>query len=482
MIVCSFVRDGWKLVPIEVEVYLSAGLPQIQIMGQADAVIKESTTRVKSALKAQGFEFPRAQTILVNLRPHYLKKQSCGLDLAIAFGILCATEQIPKFPWQGDKIFAYGELGLTGEVKAPEDLGDLFDHSKESPILTGEGTLSLDYDYVQIKNLNDLKKNNGELVPQKGCLNLNFQRPEDFWDLQVSDSLAQLLKIIAHGEHSTLFAGPSGSGKTTAARIAHTLLVDPDKTIFFLSRLLSRLNGYKLKWRPFVAPHHTITEMGLLGGGAVPHPGEISRAHGGVLLLDELLEFSSRAQEGLREPFEQGEITVARAGKCSVFPARSLIMATTNLCPCGKWVPKKVIHCNRSARKCMAYLERLSGPLLDRFTILSFSHKWEKTKTQSIETLFQELEKSRQFSSKKITSKKIVNEHLSLKEIEKDITPFVLKNLLPEFSSMRRKLSLFRVARTIADLKQEEKIDEKTIQEASQYTVRSFHDLSEQRM
>ncbi len=481
MTVHSFIRHEWKLLPIEVEVHLLSGIPQIQIMGQPDSVIKESTVRVKSALKAQGFQFPRAQMILVNLRPHYLKKQSRGLDLAIAFAILLATEQVPKPRWGGDRVFAYGELGLTGEVKAPEDLSDLFEHGKEISILTGSGPLMSDYSFLQINQLQELKN---DLKPKRSNWQPSFERPEDFSELKVSLSVAQLIKIVVHGEHSTLFAGPAGSGKTTTAKMIHALLKEPDKDTFLLSQILSRLFGHHLKWRPFVAPHHSITAIGLLGGGTVPQPGEISRAHGGVLLLDELLEFSVKAQEGLREPFEQGEITIVRSGRCSIFPARSLILSTTNLCPCGKWVPQKVINCNRSARKCMAYLERLSGPLLDRFTILNFSHKWGSEKEIRVKDILDDLKQSQEFAMNSRREKTLstqVNERLCVNKIERDIPAFVLKNLLPKFSSMRRRGSLLRVARTIADLEGKTEISEKIIKEAEYYTVQSFRDLTEER-
>ena len=222
----------------------------------------------------------------------------------------------------------------------------------------------------ELKGLGELR----EIAPQAEVD--VFERPSIDKETYFTKEQARLIEVVATGEHSLCVAGPAGSGKTTLTRCIHSVLSDPTPSQYRQSRKMARFMGQQENWRPFVAPHHSIPVMSMVGGGSPPVPGEISRAHGGVLLLDELLEFHSYVRESLREPIESQKITVARRGVICQFPADFLLLATTNLCPCGDYVPKKPTRCRFSLARCRSYLDKISGPFLDRFSILSFSHRW----------------------------------------------------------------------------------------------------------
>jgi len=229
----------------------------------------------------------------------------------------------------------------------------------------------------------------------------------------------------------------------------------------------------KLHWRPYVAPHHTITALAMVGGGDPIFPGEISRAHGGVLMLDEFLEFKSAAKEALREPFEKGAITIHRKGKKESFPADFYLVGTTNLCPCGDLVPGKVSSCRFSLTRCRSYVEKLSGPVLDRFQMLTYSHKWGGEAKVSMEQIYDDIRKAQNFA--RIRGQGAVNAKLAQSQIEKEMDPMILTNFLPEFgSSRRRKASLLKVARSVADLDESLEIRPKHLEAAAEYTLYPF--------
>jgi magnesium chelatase family protein len=223
-----------------------------------------------------------------------------------------------------------------------------------------------------------------------------------------------------------------------------------------------------------VHPHHSTTALGLIGGGVPPFKGEITRAHKGVMILDELLEFNVRAQEALREPMEESAIRIRRGRYVEEFPAESLTIATTNLCPCGDWVPKSKVVCGRSLKKCQSYMERLSGPLVDRFHITFFTQKREEGGTISGGELLARLESSRMFrarqSVKDARFKKLAS-RWNYDELIADLPSFYMKELFPkEISSRRRELATLRVARTMADLEQAEKLQPHHVESALKMT------------
>lgn len=453
MKVMSLAQEGATLKPVEVELILATGLPQIHFLGLPDQVIKESIHRIKSAIREQGFTFPNAKQVLVNIRPHHIKKTSRGVELAVAAALLWETEQIRK-PLDQQNYFVYGELGLDGEVFQPEDLKD-FVAPVETVVLTGASDQPATFQRQALKNLRDLHQPQGVPADPKA---FEPVRPLEGLQLSFPKSQARLLQILALGGHHVLLAGPSGAGKSTLAKALVSFLEEPS----------SRSPGKT--WRPLVAPHHSLTALSLIGGGVPPKPGEITEADGGILLMDELLEFSLSVQEALREPIEEGRIRISRGLQRETFPCRFQLVATTNLCPCGDWLPGKSVSCRFSRHRCQSYQQKLSGPFLDRFEILYFA-----TATASADInasvpgteILETVEQARQW-------------RLSLKAPPVDrFDNFVRKNIWPkEFSSRRRQKASFAVAISIADLEMSEKVKPHHVDEALSLTYHPFEKLS----
>lgn len=465
----SFVRDGLSLIPVEVEVNLIPGLPDIKFSGLVDGSIRESTMRIKSAFAKQGFKWPTRQQIIINLSPSYIKKHSFGMDLALASALLWRTSQVNFSTYKSDKIYTYGELNLKGEIRAPEDW-DRLPLKEESILITG---------FTKNKNY---RKNN-YLVKNLKNLNQPLKMPVEAWQNQLqkpqmpklsfSQATSLLLKIVATGEHNLLLCGEAGSGKTTLAENLYYLLDSPNKKLWEQNRQL--FQGEKLAWRPYINPHHTTTPLAMIGGGVPVFPGEISKAHGGLLVLDEYLEFHPKVQEALREPVEKKQIRLVRRGQSLVLPSHFLLVATSNLCPCGDYVPNKSNPCAYSLKRCQSHLDKLSGPMLDRFEILAFSNQWKGERSVSLKSVAQEVEEAKEFRIHKRNQKKL-NSELDYAELESFLSPQLLKNL-PEASSYRRKKALLSVARTLSDLKKEQAIGSDSLEEAFKLTVKNFYFL-----
>lgn len=494
MRIFSFVRKGLELVPIEVELNLLPGLNQLQIMGLPDTAIRESGLRIKSALKSQGFKWPSGQQILVNLRPSHWRKTSRGLELAIACAYLWKSGQV-RLPAGFDKstpdLFVYGELGLDGKVYAPGDLDSLFEHSKEIPIFTGQYPQGLPWSLFVMNHLRDLASPQRiEPLEVQDVLFENAPLP----DLEFPFQAARLLKIVALGEHATLIAGPAGSGKTTLARALHALLGPAPVQLRSEMNRVKRWFNDPSRHRPFVSPHHSVSPSSMIGGGFPVFPGEITRAHGGLLLLDEFLEFPAQVKESLREPLESGEIVISRRGQNQCLPARFLLLATTNLCHCGRLVPDRKTNCRFSLARCRSYLERMSGPMLDRFDVLAFSGNWTKQvkrkalpmQNETMTSIFAHVQKAREFQvktwgeHKKSDSILEVNGRLDGEKIAQTLPSFVRENLLPEMGDSRRRMrALMRVARTLADLDESREIKLPHLNEAAQWAWQSFENLNQ---
>lgn len=466
----SFIQEHNRLIPIEVELTLMPGLPQIHFLGLPDQSIKESTHRIKSAIKNQGFEFPTTQQILVNLSPAHLRKRSQGLDLAVAAALLWETEQIEK-PMDLENMYLYGALDLSGEVIEPEDADFISETPEDAIILTGRSE-KLHRHFFQKQMIESLNQISQPSICE-ATHDFELKRPQKGLELFYSQAQAKLIQIIALGEHSILLAGASGSGKTTLAEALPSFLQEPERDDFIESFRISKTFGYHLDWRPIVKPHHSITPLAMIGGGASLWCGEITRAHNGVLIIDELLEFNPKIQEALREPFQEGKIQIARGGKARTFPAQSLIVATTNLCPCGDFVPGCKVSCRYSLSRCKSYSQRLSGPIVDRFQMLSFSNEWSQSLQVSGEEILASLEKVRSHRACKIP-----NSRAPLDELASRMDSFVYKNILPDFGHSKRRLeSTIRVAATIADLEFSQKIEIQHINQAICYTHRPFEKI-----
>ncbi len=368
MKVRSFMRHAQEFTPVEVELSLSPGLPQISFLGMPDPFIRESVTRIKSALRAQGFDFPKGQQVLVQLRPSHLKKTSRGLDLAVAAALIWETEQAKK-PENLDDLNIYGELSLKGEVFAPDDIDDSEDClSERDVIVTGSELKSFNGNLWKLKQLRDLTE-----VPEVETTfreTVKSVRPPSPYK-EFTEKQADLISVLAAGGHSSLLVGTPGSGKSATAESVSAFLPAPTPEEWKSIRKVAALFYKPPTWRPNVVVHHSITSLAMVGGGSQIRPGEITRAHGGTLIMDELLEFRANVQDSIREPLESGKIEIARQGKFVEMPARFQLVATSNLCRCGNYVPKDTSRCRCEGYRLRQYQERFSGPMIDRFAVVS---------------------------------------------------------------------------------------------------------------
>jgi magnesium chelatase family protein len=474
----SFIRVGPDLVPAEIELNLMPGLPQILFLGLPDAAMRESAFRIRSALREQGFQLPQAHQVLVHLRPSHLRKTSQGLDLAVAAALLWVTGQLEKPKWLEQNPYFYGELSLKGEVLPPEDLADIDVDPTEMVITGPSGEVPTEHTLVvhKLKDLvaPELARSNAEPV--------EAHRPA----LEIEsfpEGAARLLEVIAAGEHSALIAGAPGSGKSTLVEAVSPLLEAPVSRAFRTMRRLARTFGREVTWRPVVQPHHSITSLAMIGGGNIPWPGEITRAHGGVLIMDELLEFNPEIQDALREPLDSGQISIARSGNIRCFPASLLLLATTNLCPCGEFTPRRentACRCTRAVRA--RSLQRLTGPFVDRFSIFSLTDEWSNlngghavTSTVATQVIADRVGEAIHFR-REIRGQLEPNGKINDAVIEDQLSDFQATHLIPDgLRSARRKSAILQVARTLADLRLSEAICNLDLEEAVALCWRTHH-------
>lgn len=481
MKVSSFVRVGHELVPAEVELSLTPGLPQFIFIGLPDAAQRESALRVRAAIREQGFELPQAQAILVHIKPTFLKKTSRGLDLAIAAALLWETGQLalPEHSSEnenGDEALPclYGELTLKGEVVQPDDLIEA--PEPKALTTTGLSRSPLSFATMQIKNLAELLTHGTFVAPIE---NFVFQRPR-LTVRELPAPAAELAKVSAAGEHSLLLAGPSGSGKSTLADQLASWIEAPTLEQIKEVRHFWSTKSEKLVWRPVLKPHHSITPLAMIGGGSSLWPGEITRAHNGVLIMDELLEFHPEIQESLREPVESGLISLVRASASRTYPARVLLVATTNLCACGNFVPRKktVMSCRCAKAVRRRILTRLTGPFVDRFALLALTDEWERSKFVPVTEITESVARAIEF--RKARGQTVPNSRLAPEILEEGLSEFDRTHILKSAArSRRRKSALLRVARTLADLRLSNKINSEDLERARALTVETHRTLED---
>jgi magnesium chelatase family protein len=460
MIIKTLFQHEGRFALGEVEVKLLPGIPQLQVVGMPDAHIRECGLRLKSALRSCSLQWPRGHQIVVNLRPSYFRKSSSGVDLAIALGFLALTGQLPEGLQKGlTGAIVFGEVALDGRVFAPSDLSRAL-HAAPEHLITGEGDSGVrDGSWRRISKLND-----GEFT----TIRRNFDWPA-FWcepelpDLELRPKAFQALVLAAHMRLNVLIGGPPGSGKSTWARLLHGLTTPPEPACVEDLREMFGDEVLESRWRPCEFPHHTITTQAMIGGGSPIFPGVITRAHGGILVMDEFLEFNQDVLESLREPVECGYIEHVRRGERGRFPARFQLIGTTNLCRCGKLeIGMSKSDCSRPLLHCRSVCTRLSGPVLDRFDLFILSHDWLSTEERiPAAALKLRLKELREFA---------------LARGEVPVQP-------PDYLTLsgyshRRRQSMLRVARGLADMENSVKVTGRHFFEARQWVLKPLEDLA----
>ena len=375
--------DGFK---IDIEADVSNGLPHFEIVGMADTAIKESKERVRSAIRNSAFEYP-VKRIIVNLAPADMKKEGALYDLGIAIAILSCNEENGI---KNEKDFAFlGELSFDGSVKKIKGLLPILISARnlgyKKFIVPSENVVEASFiDGIKVYGVHSLietvefLKGEKELAPVKSCkfenLSSSTTYPLDFSHVKGQKMAKRALEIAAAGGHNLLMIGPPGSGKSMLAKCFPTIL--PNLTFeeaLEVTKIHSIAGELDLKQgivcnRPFRSPHHTASTVSLTGGGTNSKPGEISLAHNGVLFLDEFPEYSRHTIETLRQPLEDGVITVARSNATITYPANFTLIASMNPCPCGNYGSKDK-ECKCSPSQINKYLSKLSGPIMDRIDI-----------------------------------------------------------------------------------------------------------------
>ena len=486
---------------MEVEVDVGSGKPgDFNIVGLPDIAVKESRERIKAALKNCGHEFP-LQSVTVNLAPADIRKEGSALDLPMALSILGCEGAV--FGKQLDQFIFLGELSLDGQVRSVR--GSLSaalaarEHKIKAVVVpeanAREAAVVEGIDVFAVRNLPqavDLINMPESFTPVRVDASTMLadaaQYAVDMRDVRGQQAAKRALEVACAGGHNIIFIGPPGAGKTMLAKriptiLPHMSLEEAIETtrIHSVAGLLDDERGL-VGTRPFRSPHHTISDAGLIGGGAIPRPGEVSLAHHGVLFLDELPEFERNVLEVMRQPLEEGSVTISRAATSITFPARFMLAAAMNPCPCGFFGdPTRQCHC--SPPQIQRYVSKISGPLIDRIDIhievpaVKYKELRGNGTTEDSATVRDRVLRARERQSKRYAGErkvfsnsqmppKLIRKHCAISEEGEKM----LENAIGRLGlSARAHDRILKVARTIADLDASENLETRHLAEAIQY-------------